>query len=77
MTAPDSRPQRPSDRPRAVKRPLGLAALAANPRLASSLYGRGLAKLRSGATADGERDIAKARALDPNIVNEFTGYGVR
>ncbi|MGB3503958.1 MAG: hypothetical protein WBA37_01140, partial [Xanthobacteraceae bacterium] len=52
------------------------AALKANPRLTSSLYGRGLAKQRSGATAAGELDITNAKAMDPNIVKEFAGYGV-
>jgi hypothetical protein len=41
------------------------------------LYGRGLAKQRNGAVAEGEVDIANAKAMDPNIVKEFAGYGVR
>ncbi len=53
------------------------AALAVNPRLTSSLYGRGLARQRNGAVAEGERDIANAKALDPNIAKEFAGYGVQ
>ncbi|WP_342708540.1 caspase family protein [Bradyrhizobium sp. B124] len=53
------------------------AALKINPRLTSSLYGRGLAKKRSGAVAEGDLDIANAKAMDPNIVKEFAYYGVQ
>ncbi|WP_076864664.1 caspase family protein [Bradyrhizobium mercantei] len=53
------------------------AALKINPRLTSSLYGRGLAKKRNGAVAEGDLDIANAKAMDPNIVKEFTDYGVQ
>ena len=53
------------------------AALKINPRLTSSLYGRGLAKQRNGATAEGNLDVANAKAMDPNIVQEFESYGVR
>ena len=52
------------------------AALKINPRLTSSLYGRGLAKKRSGAIDAGDLDIANAKAMDPNIVKEFADYGV-
>jgi hypothetical protein len=52
------------------------AALKINPRLTSSLYGRGLAKQRNGAVAEGDLDIANAKAMDPNIVKEFASYGV-
>ena len=53
------------------------AALKINPRLTSSLYGRGLAKQRGGNAADGDLDVANAKAMDPNIVKEFASYGVR
>ncbi|MBR0900739.1 caspase family protein [Bradyrhizobium tropiciagri] len=53
------------------------AALKINPRLTSSLYGRGLAKKRNGAVAEGDLDIANAKAMDPNIVKEFAEYGVQ
>jgi Caspase domain/Tetratricopeptide repeat len=52
------------------------AALKINPRLTSSLYGRGLAKKRNGSIAEGDLDIANAKAMDPNIVKEFADYGV-
>jgi Caspase domain/Tetratricopeptide repeat len=53
------------------------AALRINPRLSSSLYGRGLAKQRIGSISEGNVDIANAKAMDPNIVQEFDSYGVR
>jgi hypothetical protein len=53
------------------------AALKINPQLTSSLYGRGLAKQRTGSIPEGNLDIANAKAMDPNIVQEFESYGVR
>ncbi len=53
------------------------AALKINPRLTSSLYGRGLARQRNGSAPEGNVDIANAKAMDPNIVQEFASYGVR
>jgi lipoprotein NlpI len=53
------------------------AALKINPRLTSSLYGRGLAKKRNGSIAEGDLDLANAKAMDPNIVKEFAEYGVQ
>jgi hypothetical protein len=52
------------------------AALRINPRLTSSLYGRGLAKQRSGSNSEGALDMANAKSMDPNIVQEFASYGV-
>jgi hypothetical protein len=48
-----------------------------NPRLTSSLFGRGIAKQRNGSAQEGALDIANAKAMDPNIVQEFASYGVR
>jgi hypothetical protein len=48
-----------------------------NPKQASSLYGRGMAKLRTGRAADGQRDIAAAKALQANIADEFATLGIR
>jgi hypothetical protein len=45
--------------------------------LASSLYGRGLAKLKKGDTAGGNADIAAAEAIEANIVEDFARYGVQ
>ena len=53
------------------------AALKINPRLTSSLYGRGLAKKRNGSIAEGDLDINNAKAMDPNIAKEFADYGVQ
>jgi lipoprotein NlpI len=52
------------------------AALKINPRLTSSLYGRGLAKQRNGSISEGNLDIANAKAMDPNIAQEYESYGV-
>ena len=50
-------------------------ALALNPRLAFSLYGRGLARLRKGDTG-GEADLAAARSVNPDVDAVFTRIGV-
>ena len=39
------------------------AALKLNPKLAASLYGRGLAKLKKGDTGGGNADITAAKAI--------------
>jgi tetratricopeptide (TPR) repeat protein len=51
-------------------------ALRRNPKQAGSLYGRGLAKLRKGDVAGSEADIAAAKAIQADIVEEFARYGV-
>jgi tetratricopeptide repeat protein len=53
------------------------SALRLAPRLASSLYGRGLAKLKKGDAADGDADIAAAKAIGAKIVEDFARYGVQ
>jgi cytochrome c-type biogenesis protein CcmH/NrfG len=53
------------------------AALKLSPNSASALYGRGLAKARSGNQADGDKDMAAARALKAGIADEFARYGLR
>lgn len=52
------------------------ATLRVNPKQVSSLYGRGWAKLKTGDTTGGNADVKLAKALDPNIADEFAGYGV-
>lgn len=52
-------------------------ALAASPKLAEALYGRGIARLRRGDRAMGEADLAGARASDPGIDAVFAGLGVK
>jgi hypothetical protein len=53
------------------------SALRFDPKLASSIYGRGLAKLKKGDTTDGNADIAEAKAIEANIVEGFARYGVQ
>ena len=53
------------------------SALRLNPNHASSLYGRGLAKVRSGDAAAGSSDIALAKKIRRDIAEEFSIYGVR
>jgi tetratricopeptide (TPR) repeat protein len=53
------------------------AALRINPKLASSLYGRGIAKIKSDNPAAGNLDIAEAKSIQTNIAEEFAGYGIR
>jgi hypothetical protein len=53
------------------------AALKIDPRHASSLYGRGIAKLRVGNAAGGNGDIAAAKGIHPGIADEFASYGIR
>jgi hypothetical protein len=45
--------------------------------MASSLYGRGLAKLRKGDTTGGNADIAAAKTIEADIVGEFARYDVQ
>jgi hypothetical protein len=44
---------------------------------ADSLYGRGVAKLKSGDEADGNADIAAAKAIRSDIADVYAGYGIR
>jgi hypothetical protein len=53
------------------------SALRLDPKLATALYGRGLAKLKQGDTAGSENDISAAKTIQPNIGDDFTRYGVR
>lgn len=53
------------------------SALKLDPTLASSLYGRGLAKLRSGDPSGGKADVASATAIEANIQSVFAQYGVK
>jgi hypothetical protein len=50
--------------------------LAQSPRQASSLYVRGIAKLRAGNIAGGRADVAAAEATDPGIAEIYRQYGV-
>jgi tetratricopeptide (TPR) repeat protein len=53
------------------------SALRFDPKMASSLYGRGLAKLRKGDTTGGNADIAAAKTIEADIVGEFARYDVQ
>ncbi len=52
------------------------AALAGNPKLADSLFGRGIAKVRLKAASDGEADMAAARKLSAGVEETFRSYGI-
>ncbi len=52
------------------------AALDKEPDRATALFGRGLAKIRSGNVGDGEADKAAARTINPEIDRQFSIYGV-
>ena len=52
------------------------AALKERPKLASSLYGRGIAKLRLGQAADGRADLARASRIEPGIAETYAKRGV-
>ena len=52
------------------------AALKGNPKSAMSLYGRGLVKLRDGKRPEGENDLAAAKAIAPEVADEFTKMGL-
>ena len=51
------------------------AALKEIPRSASPRYGRGIAKLRLGKVADGQRDLAAALKLDAGIAETYARRG--
>jgi tetratricopeptide (TPR) repeat protein len=52
------------------------AALRIDPNCATSLYGRGIAKLWKRDESGGNSDIASAKAIKPDIAEEFAIYGV-
>src|SRR5260370_37932 len=52
-------------------------ALRIDPKKASSLFGRGVAKRRMGDTAGGDADIAAAKALSADVTDGMEAAGVR
>jgi tetratricopeptide (TPR) repeat protein len=50
-------------------------ALRLKPNLAFALYGRGLARVKNGDPA-GEADITAAKAIQPDIAEEYRRYGI-
>ena len=53
------------------------SALRFDPKLASALYGRGLAKLKNGDVAGSNADISAAKTIRAEIGDDFTRYGVQ
>jgi len=53
------------------------AALKIDAKKADSLYGRGLAKKKKGDQAGGDADMAAAKAIKADIMEEFAKYGVK
>ena len=52
------------------------AALAMQPKIAWSHYGRGIARTRKGLTAEGKADIAEASTLSPKIAEIASSHGI-
>jgi tetratricopeptide (TPR) repeat protein len=52
------------------------AALAIDPKIPWSLYGRGIARQRLGETTAGQGDVAAAAALAPGIAEEAASHGI-
>jgi tetratricopeptide (TPR) repeat protein len=52
------------------------AALAKNPKLAPSMFMRGVAKLHAGDADGGQADIDSAEQMDSGVAGQFASYGV-
>jgi tetratricopeptide (TPR) repeat protein len=52
-------------------------ALGLNPSLATSLYGRGVAKLKKGDTDSGNSEIESAKRIHPDIADKLQRYGIQ
>ena len=52
------------------------AALKLSPKLAGSLYARGVVKLKQGSAAAGNADIAAAKLLQADIAEDYARFGV-
>ena len=53
------------------------SALQLEPKLASALYGRGLAKLKKGDKIGSDADISAAKKIQAKIEDDFTRYGTK
>ena len=53
------------------------ASLALRPKIAWSLYGRGVARMKSGDADGGKADVAAALAIHPGMGAEAAKYGVK
>jgi hypothetical protein len=47
-----------------------------NPKHPSALYGRGIAKIRTGNSVGGDGDVAAAKLIQPDIADEFASYSI-
>lgn len=52
------------------------AVLKIEPKLATGLYGRGLARIRKGDRVNAEADVTAAQQLDPNVAQTFKAAGL-
>ena len=52
-------------------------ALSLSPKLAGSLWGRGVGKQKKGDSAGAEADFAAAKAIKADIADEWARYDVR
>ena len=53
------------------------SALRIEPKMASALFGRGLARIKKGDTAGGNADVEAAKKLETKVADDFSSYGVR
>ena len=53
------------------------AVLKIDPKYASSIYGRGLAEMQKGDRAGGEVDVAAAKAISSDTVEDLARYGIK
>ena len=53
------------------------SALLFEPKLASALYGRGLAKLKKGDNVGSDADISAAKTIQAKIGDDFKRFGVQ
>jgi tetratricopeptide (TPR) repeat protein len=53
------------------------AAIRLNPKFAAALYGRGLAKQKKGDRAGSDADFAAAKAMRPDVAEEFAKFGLQ
>ncbi len=53
------------------------AVLSKETTAASALYGRGIAKRRSGDRAGGDADVARANVIQANIAQVYAGHDFR
>jgi hypothetical protein len=52
------------------------AVMRLQPKNASALYGRGVAKVHKGMSAEGQVDIAASKAVNPHVAEEAMKFGL-